>query len=58
MMLIQKEFILEVMELDHLNLISNVLRTPRIFDFCTLIVHKIVLSKSTIPTGSISDKKS
>ena len=26
-------------------------------DFCTVIVHEIMLSKSTIPTGSISDKK-
>ena len=32
------------------------LRTPPL-DFCTVIVHEIILSKITIPTGLISDKK-
>ena len=28
-----------------------------LLDFCTMIVHEIILSKNTNPTGSISDKK-
>ena len=33
------------------------IKDPPPLDFCTVIIHEIILSKSTIPTGSISDKK-
>ena len=35
---------------------KNHVLTP-LFYFCMVIVHEIILLKSTIPTGSISDKK-
>ena len=37
--------------------LTAMLKTLPPVDFCTVIVHEIILLKSTIPTGSISEKK-